>query len=240
MRLNRFLSLSGVCSRRKADEYIQKGYVSVNSHVVKELGTVIDPENDIVEFKGRILKAKKPVYLILNKPCCYLTSIGEDEEKPTISELLKDVGVRVYPAGRLDYNVEGLLILTNDGEMANKIMHPKHKLPKVYIATVKGDIDDELLVKMKRGTKLEDGFIKPDDIKILKRFPNGANIEVTFHEGKNHLVKRFFLAFKRPVKHLKRTAIGPIHLGELPKSKWRFLKPNEIKALFETLHLNGG
>jgi 23S rRNA pseudouridine2605 synthase len=236
MRLNRFLSSAGVCSRRKADEYIEKGYVKVNNKIVKELGITINPDEDIVEFRGRIVKAQKPVYIMLNKPCCYLTSLGEKEEKPTIRELIKDVGVRVYPAGRLDYNVEGLLIITNDGELANRIIHPRYKLPKVYIATVKGEIDDETLEKMKMGVKLEDGFVKPDSLKLLKRFKNGANIEITFHEGKNHLVKRFFLAFKKPVKHLIRTAIGPISLGNLPKGKWRHLKPNEVKLLFEALH----
>jgi len=150
MRLNRFLSSAGVCSRSE-DEYTEKGYVKVNNKIVKELGVTINPDEDIVEFRGRIVKAQKPVYIILNKPCCYLTSLGEKEEKPTIRELIKDVGVRVYPAGRLDYNVEGLLILTNDGELANRIIHPRHKLPKVYIATVKGEIDDETLGKDEKG-----------------------------------------------------------------------------------------
>jgi 23S rRNA pseudouridine2605 synthase len=235
MRLNRFLSLAGVSSRRKADEYIQKGYVKINHQVVKELGTVVDPENDIVEFKGKTLKAQKPVYMILNKPCCYLTSLGE-EDKPTIKELIKDLKTRVFPAGRLDYNVEGLLILTNDGELANRIIHPRYKLPKTYIATIKGDIDNETLEKMKRGRVLEDGFVKPDSVKLLKRFQNGANIEIVFHEGKNHLVKRFFLSFKKPIKHLIRTSIGPITLGNLEKGKWRFLTPKELKELFEAIH----
>ncbi len=234
MRLNRFLSMAGVCSRRKADEYIKKGFVKVNGQLIRELGTIIDPENDIVEFKNTILKAQKPIYLILNKPCCYLTAL-EDKEKPTIKELLKNVNVRVYPVGRLDYNTEGLLILTNDGELAKKIMHPKYKLPKTYVATVRGYIDDDLIKRMLKGVNLEDGFVKPDDIKLVKNLKNESIVEITFHEGKNHLVKRFFMAFGKPVKHLKRITIGPISLGELKKGQYRYLKPYEVKALKDAL-----
>lgn len=239
MRLNKFLSTAGVCSRRKADEYIKRGFVKVNSKIVKELGITINPEKDIVEFRDRIIKAQKLVYAILNKPCCYLTQLGEHPEKPTIAQLIKNINQRVYPAGRLDYNVEGLIILTNDGDLAKKIMHPKHELQKVYLAVVKGLIDEELLKKMQKGVMLEDGFAKPDNIKLIKALSNKTQIEIAFHEGRKHLVKRFFLAFNRPIQHLKRIAIGPIALGDLERGKWRYLRQNEIKALLKAIN-NGG
>ncbi|MEN3029081.1 MAG: pseudouridine synthase, partial [Aquificaceae bacterium] len=144
VRLNRYLSLCGITSRRKAEELILKGKVKVNGLVVKELGWRVDPDKDTVEVEGKEIKPQKRVYLILYKPCCYLTALGESKEgKRTLQELLKDINVRVYPAGRLDYNAEGLLLLTNDGELANRIMHPRYKLPKTYLVWVSGKVKEE-------------------------------------------------------------------------------------------------
>jgi 23S rRNA pseudouridine2605 synthase len=145
VRLNRYLSMCGVASRRKADQLILEGRVKVNGLVVKELGWKIDPEKDTVEVDGKVVKPPRFRYIALYKPCCYLTALGKSKEgKRTIEELLKDLPVKVYPAGRLDYNAEGLLILTNDGELANRIMHPRYKLPKTYQVLVKGKVSQKL------------------------------------------------------------------------------------------------
>ncbi|SNZ13599.1 pseudouridine synthase [Hydrogenobacter hydrogenophilus] len=238
VRLNRFISMCGITSRRKADELIKAGRVKVNGLIVKEMGYRIDPSKDVVEVDGKLLKSPKYRYVILNKPCCYLTSLAEGKDgKKSIKELIKDIPERLYPAGRLDYNAEGLLILTNDGELANRIMHPKYKLPKKYLVLVEGRVDTETLKNMKKGAELEDGFAKPDSIKLIKMEKNQTTLEVVFHEGRKHIVKRFMAHFGHKVKRLKRTAIGPIQLGKLPPGKWRDMTQQELKALKKALNL---
>ena len=238
VRLNRYLSMCGVTSRRKADRLIEEGRVKVNGEVVRELGVKIDPEIDRVEVDGKEVKPLQKRYIILNKPCCYLTQLGKSQNgKRTIEELIKDVPVRVFPVGRLDYNTEGLLLLTNDGELANRVLHPKYKLPKVYIALVKGKVSNNTLRKMRHGTELEDGFAKPDDVKIVRYMGNNTLLEIVFHEGRKHIVKRFLSAFDHHVIRLKRTALGPIKLGKLPPGKWRELSERELRQLFSAVRL---
>ena len=238
VRLNKYISMCGVTSRRKADQLILDGKVKVNGLVVKELGWKVDPKKDVVEVNNKVIKPKPYIYLILNKPCCYLTAIGEDKKgKKTISELLKDVPTRVFPAGRLDYNAEGLLILTNDGELANRIMHPRYKLPKTYHALVSGKVSQRVLQDMKRGANLEDGFAKPDDVKIIRYEGENTLVEIIFHEGRKHIVKRFLAYFGHKVLKLKRVSIGPIRLGKLPPGKWRYLRDDEIALLKKALSM---
>jgi len=238
VRLNRFISMCGITSRRKADELIKAGRVKVNGLVVKELGYRVDPSKDVVEVDGKLLRPPKYRYVILNKPCCYLTSLTDGKDgKKSIKELIKDIPERLYPAGRLDYNAEGLLILTNDGELANRIMHPRYKLPKKYLVLVEGRVDAETLRKMKKGAQLEDGFAKPDSVKLIRVEKNQTTLEVVFHEGRKHIVKRFMAHFGHKVKRLKRIAIGPIQLGKLPPGKWRDLTQQELEALKKALNL---
>ncbi len=230
--------MCGVASRRKSDQLILEGRVKVNGFVVKELGWRVDPRRDVVEVDGKEVKLPPFVYIILNKPCCYLTALGPPKDgKRTIQELLKDVPVRVYPAGRLDYNAEGLLILTNDGELANRIMHPRHKLPKVYHALVSGNVSQRTLKDMEKGASLEDGFTKPDRASIVKYKGSNTLLEIVFHEGRKHIVKRYLAHFGHRVLRLKRIAIGPIRLGKLPSGKWRYLRKDEIRALKRVLRL---
>ena len=232
LRLNKYLSMCGVSSRRKADELISGGHVKVNGVVAKELGRTVDSAKDRIEVAGKVLEPELKRYIVLNKPMLYITAIGEGQDnKKTIDELMEEIPERVYPVGRLDYNVEGLVILTNDGELANMILHPRYEMPKVYVARVKGRVDRVECLRMEKGTELEDGPASPDYIKILKSEKDTSTIEITFHEGRNHLVKRFFFSFGHPVIHLKRISVGPIKLGALPRGKWRNLKESELSAL---------
>ncbi len=234
IRLNRYLSECGVASRRKADDLIKYGEIIVNGKYVAELGTTVDPERDTIELNGEIIKPEKKRYLILNKPKLYITAIGQGEdEKKTLDELIEDIPERVFPVGRLDYDVDGLIILTNDGELANKITHPRYELEKVYLATVRGSVSQAEISKMRRGVRLEDGQAKPDTVKVINRSDLETSIAVSFHEGRNRLVKRFFAEFDHPVTHLKRISVGPIRLGDLPRGKHRDLTAGELRNLIK-------
>lgn len=231
IRLNKYLSVCGVASRRKADDLIEKGNVRVNGRVAKELGCSIDTEKDTVEVGARVIKPERKRYIALNKPRLYLTTLGEGEGRKTIEELIKDIPERVYPVGRLDYDAEGLLILTNDGEVANRILHPRYKLIKVYAALVKGRLAEETAEEMEEGALLEDGYTKPDYVNVIRFQDENTFVEAAFHEGRKHIVKRFLEKFGHPVIRLKRIAVGPIKLGRLEKGKWRDIAAEELKVL---------
>lgn len=231
IRLNKYLSICGIASRRKADELIENGRVKVNGRVVKELGYSIDAEKDTIEVGARVIKPERKRYIALNKPRLYLTTLGEGEGKKTIEELIGDIPERVYPVGRLDYDTEGLLILTNDGELANRILHPRYKLIKVYMALVKGKVEQGALEGMRAGTRLEDGYTKPDYEKIIRYEEDNSLIEIAFHEGRKHIVKRFLAEFGHPVLRLKRTSVGPVKLGKLRRGEWRDLSREELRTL---------
>jgi len=236
IRLNRYLSLSGVASRRKADKLILEGRVKVNGITVKELGWRIDPEKDYVEVDSKPVKPQRFRYIALYKPPLYLTALGTSKDgKRTIQELIKDIPQRLYPAGRLDYNAEGLLILTNDGELANRIMHPRYKLPKTYQVLVRGKVDSKSLEAMKKGANLEDGFAKPVSARIIRYEGENTLLELVFTEGRKHIVKRFTAHFGHKTLRLKRTAIGPIKLGKLKPGEWRDLSQEELIALKKAL-----
>lgn len=232
VRLNRYLSMCGIASRRKADQIINEGGVRVNGLVVKELGHRIDTEKDTIDVGGEFIRPERKRYIVLNKPPLYLTTLRQDREgKKTIRELIRDIPERVFPVGRLDYDTEGLLILTNDGELANNIIHPRYKLPKVYTAFVKGKVAQKTLERMMKGIRLEDGFAKPDSVKIIRYEAQNTLVEITFHEGRNRLVKRFLLKFEHPVLKLNRTGVGPIKLGALRRGMWRDMTDEELRAL---------
>ncbi len=224
VRLNKFIASTGFCSRRKADEFIEQGRVKVNGKVVKEFGYKVDPQRDKVEVDGKVLKSnQKKIYIKLYKPRGYLTQLGKDKfGRKTLSDLFKEVGIKekVFPVGRLDLESEGLLILTNDGDTANLIMHPKNKVKKTYVVEVKGRVNLETFNKMRKGIHLEDGFLKPDDIKILKKKRNSTILEITIHSGQKRIIRRFMKAFGHPVIRLIRTKIGKVSLGDLKPGEW--------------------
>ncbi|RMD46284.1 MAG: rRNA pseudouridine synthase [Aquificota bacterium] len=227
IRLNKYIASTGYCSRRKADKLIEEGKVKINGKVVKELGIKINPEKDTVVVEGRVLKPlKKKVYIKLYKPRGYLTELGKDKfGRKTLTDLFKEVGIKekVFPVGRLDYDSEGLLILTNDGETANLIMHPKNKVAKTYIVEVKGRVNLDKFNRMRKGILLEDGFLKPDDIKILKKKRNSTLIEITIHSGQKRVIRRFMKAFGHPVLRLIRVRIGKVKLENLKPGEWEYI-----------------
>ncbi len=237
VRLNKFLADAGVCARRKADKLIEEGRVKVNGRPAR-IGMLIDPSKDVVEVDGKVVKPQRKRYLIFNKPCCVLTQLGTDPRgRKTLDEFLRGIPERVFPVGRLDYNTTGLLILTNDGELAQRILHPRYKLPKTYLALVEGKVHPKTLREMKKGTTLEDGFAKPDDVRIVRYEGENTRLEITFHEGRKHIVKRFLAKFGHRVKELHRTRIGPITLGKLSPGKMRELTPAELSRLFHAVGL---
>ncbi len=231
--------MCGITSRRKADDLIKNGKVIINGHLVNELGYRVDTVNDRIEISGKSIRLEERRYLLLNKPKLYLTSLGEDKDgKRTIAELIKDVPERVYPVGRLDYDAEGLLILTNDGGLASRILHPRYELPKVYTALVNGRVSGKTLEEMVNGTLLEDGTANPDAIRLLRYEHKNSVLEIEFHEGRNRLVKRFFARFNYPVLKLKRIRIGPIKIGKLRKGSWRDMTESEISSLKKAINFD--
>jgi 23S rRNA pseudouridine2605 synthase len=234
VRINRYISMCGYTSRRKADELIDRGLVFVNDSPVKEPGLSVDTLNDTVRVGDDELSFENKRYILLNKPKLYLTTLANNEDdKKTIMELITDVPERVYPVGRLDYDVEGLLFLTNDGELAHKLHHPSYTVPKEYVCVLNTKISLKDIESLKKGAKLEDGFIVPDKVKLSKSDQSSNVIVITFHEGKNHLVKRYLSYFGFKIIKLKRVSIGPLNLGDLKKGQWRDLSKKEMSTLLD-------
>jgi len=232
VRLNKYISMCGIASRRKADELISAKKVRVNGKVIKELGTVINPENDKIIINNRLIETETNRYILLHKPRLILTTlVNNEDDKPTIIDLIKDIKERVYPVGRLDYDSEGLLFLTNDGEIANRIHHPSYEIKKTYSAIVKGVIDNKTLKKVKSGALLDGEFIRPDSVKTTALKNGKSNVVITFHEGQKHLVKNYLNYYGFPVERLKRTMIADLQLGNLHPGKWRDLTEQELLKL---------
>ena len=234
IRINRYLSICGVTSRRKADDLITAGRVRVNGNKVNELGTKIDPSSDLVTVDNINVSPEKKKYIKLYKPPGYVTTLSRSERgKNTIQDLISGIGVRVYPVGRLDYDVEGLILLTNDGYLAHRIHHPANRVTKIYNAEVEGELSQDKIRVMKKGKKLTEGFVKPDAV-----VKNGrSSLTISFHEGKKHLVKRYLAGFGHPVKKLKRTEIGGIKLGNIKKGEWKELTSRELKTIMDSATL---
>lgn len=232
VRLQKYLADAGISSRRKAEEYILEGKVKVNGQVITSLGTKVHPDQDTVHYNDQIVRSsKKKVYILLNKPENYVTTVDDQFNRPTVIDLLHSVSERVYPVGRLDYNTSGLLLLTNDGDLTYKITHPKHHINKVYIATVKGTPNEASINKLRDGIKIDGYKTAPAKVKITDRFGNNAILQITIHEGRNRQVRKMCEGIGHPVISLKRIAIGDIVIGDLPTGKFRYLTDQEINYL---------
>ncbi len=232
IRLQKFLALCGVASRRKAEDIIASGRVTVNGQVIREMGVSVDEDNDEILLDGKKLKAESESrYIILNKPKGYVTTLKDQFDRADITMLIKDIKERVFPVGRLDYDTEGLLILTNDGDFANAIAHPKNEIDKVYIAKIKGDFTEDKAEKLRNGVLIDGKMTSPAGITLLKKEGGISEVKVKIHEGRNRQVKKMFSAVSCYVVALKRISVGIFELGNLPLGKWRDFNENEMKEI---------
>lgn len=231
VRLQKYLADCGIASRRKCEEYIQQGKVQVNGKVNTELGTKINPKKDKVKFEDReVTQNRKLVYILLNKPIGYVTTVDDQFNRETVLDLVK-VKERIVPVGRLDMYTSGALILTNDGDFVYKVTHPKHEIEKTYTVTIKGIIQNDEVEKLRKGVKIEDYTTKPARVKILKtdKEKNISRLEIIIHEGKNRQVRKMCEAIGKKVIALHRSKIGTIGVKDLELGKWRYLSSKEIQ-----------
>ncbi len=233
MRLNKFIASAGVCSRRKADELIENGNVKVNGAVCREMGVQVG-EDDRVEVNGRRIEPrKKTVCVAVNKPAGYITAMEDDRDRAVVADLVRDIPERLFPVGRLDYNTTGLLLMTNDGELAQRLTHPSHQVDKTYVAAVAGVLSDARLARLRRGVDIGGFVTSPAKVKVLRQNARSAVAEITIREGKNRQVRRMFAAVGNPVQALQRVAVGDIRLGRLKEGHYRKLSAEEIEYLRE-------
>ena len=231
-RLQKILSAAGVCSRRAAEGYITEGRVSVNG-IPAELGRRADPEKDDIRLDGKPISGpESPVYLLLNKPRGYVTTLSDEQGRKTVAELVRDCGVRVYPVGRLDLDSEGLLLMTNDGALMQYLIHPSGEIDKVYQVSVYGPVQG-CAARLASLTDLEGEPIRPARVEVLRQTEQTAELSVTIHEGKNRQIRRMCAACGLTVKRLRRVREHTLELGDLPTGKWRYLTQEEVKALQE-------
>lgn len=231
-RLQKIISAAGITSRRASEALIQGGQVAVNGVVVTELGSKADPSKDTITVDGKVLKvSEQRLYILLNKPPGFITALKDGQGRPLVTDLLKDVPDRVYPVGRLDYNTEGLLLLTNDGDWANRLMHPRNEIEKEYHVRVRGKVIDQQLKRMAEGVELEDGKTAPAVVNLVKSGDLNDWISVAIHEGRNRQVRRMCEAVSLSVVRLKRIRYGTLALGTLRSGQFRYLSDAEVREL---------
>jgi 23S rRNA pseudouridine2605 synthase len=232
VRLQKLIAGSGLASRRKAEALIAAGRVTVNGRVVTELGTKVDPGRDHVKVDGRHLSGAQPfVYLMLNKPKHVMSTLDDPGGRMTVRDCLHGVSVRVFPVGRLDFDSEGLMLLTNNGDLAQALLHPRYHVPKTYLIKVKGVLTDEEIRQLERGVRLEDGITGPATVRKIRKAEQNSWLEITIHEGRKHQVKRMLESVGHPVIKLTRIKMGPLALGDLGTGEFRFLTDREANAL---------
>ena len=235
-RLQKFIANQGICSRRKAEEYITSGRIKVNGNVIMELGTKIDPNKDIIEVDGKKISniSGKKVYILLNKPIGYVTTTRDQFNRNTVLDLV-NVKEKVLPVGRLDMYTSGAIILSNDGDFIYKITQPKYEVEKTYNVTLKGQVTDEEIEQLRNGVQIENYVTGKAKVKILRidKEKDLSRVEIIIHEGKNREVRKMCEAIGRKVLALHRTKIGNISVKDLRLGTWRYLRPNEIKSLLD-------
>ncbi|MBY0542305.1 MAG: rRNA pseudouridine synthase [Sphingobacteriaceae bacterium] len=228
IRLNRYIANSGICSRRKADELIEAGVVSVNNIPVTELGHKVDPYKDEVRYNGELLKREKKVYVLLNKPKDYITTTDDPQERKTVMQLVEKASrERIYPVGRLDRNTTGLILMTNDGDLADKLSHPKNGITKIYHVELNKSLSQGDFNKIQFGLELEDGLIKPDNVSYVAG-ASKREVGIQIHSGKNRIVRRIFEHLGYDVVKLDRVVYGNLTKKDLPRGRWRFLEEHEL------------
>lgn len=234
VRLQKYIAMCGEASRRAAEQLIEEGKVFVNGNKVVQQGVKVEIGADEVTVSGRVIKpCEKLYYVMLNKPCGYVSTVKDQFERPTVIDLLGDeIKARVFPVGRLDYDTEGLILMTNDGDFAYRITHPKHNVEKTYIAVVGGGVTPSALNRLRKGVRLSDGFVTScAEVEIIEAQKGVTTVKITIHEGKNRQVRRMFEEVGSKVIALKRININGVELGNLPLGRWRHLTAHEISIL---------
>lgn len=235
VRLQKYIAMSGIASRRAAETMISDGRVQVNGEKVTEQGTKVEIGADKVAVDGVPVKVKdKKYYIMLNKPVGYVTTVKDQFERPTVIDLVKDINARIFPVGRLDYETEGLLLLTNDGDFTYRVTHPKFHMDKTYIAVIKGGITISGINMLRRGVKIDDFKTSPAEAEILDASDGITTVRITIHEGKNRQVRRMFETVGCKVIALQRIKIGRVELGNLPLGRWRHLTSHEVNYLMNS------
>ncbi len=238
IRLQKVLAAAGIGSRRACEQLIDAGRVSVDGAPVLEQGRRVDPETVVVRVDGmRITTSSNLVHLALNKPRGYVSSMSDPEGRPTVGDLVKDRPQRLFHVGRLDADTEGLLLLTNDGELAHRLSHPSYRVPKTYLAEIIGPVHRDVGKRLRTGVLLEDGPATVDSFKLVDSSANKVLVEVVLHEGRKHVVRRALAEVGHPVQHLVRTAIGPVRLGASKPGRLRALSRDEVGALYTLVGL---
>ncbi len=241
VRLQKVIAASGVASRRAAETMIRAGHVTVNGKVVRVLGTCIDPSKDHVKIDGRHVQPAEPeVFVFLHKPSGYVTTMDDPQGRPTVADLVPKVKVRVFPVGRLDYDTEGLLLLTNNGKVAQACVHPRYHVPKTYLVKVSGVCTDEEIRNLEDGVALDDGMTAPATVRKSGKAKVNSWLELTIYEGRKHQIKRMLEALGHHVVRIKRIRFGPIDLGDLPVGASRFATDAEANALRAVVHRTSG
>ncbi len=231
IRLQKYLSMCAVASRRKAEELIAQGKVKVNGKVA-QIGDKISPKHDTVTVSGRkIVGSRKHYYIMLHKPRGYITTMDDEMGRKCVAELVRDVGARVYPVGRLDKDSEGLLLMTNDGEFANHMTHPSKHIPKTYRVTVRPDVTEDMLTAFATGMEIDGRITAPGGAHIIEKQDNRVVMEIVLYEGRNRQIRKMCESLGLEVARLKRTSMGSLKLGMLPPGKWRELKEDEVHKL---------
>lgn len=232
IRLQKYLAMANVASRRASETIITEGRVSVNGNVITELGTKVSLSDEVKVDGVKVNVASKKYYIMLNKPTGYVTTAKDQFGRETVFDLVKDIPDRLFSVGRLDYDTEGLLILTNDGDFSQKISHPSHNTDKTYHAFISGSLTREEYFRLKNGVEIEDGIITSKaNVKVLESEKNSSLVEITIHEGRNRQVRKMFDAVGHRVLGLKRVSVSGVNLGNLPLGKWRHLREAEIELL---------
>lgn len=231
-RLQKILAKAGIASRRSAELLIRDGRIRINGQVVVEMGCKADPAHDRITCDGKPITCEKKVYVLLNKPAGYVTTLSDPQGRPVVSDLIADIPLRLFPVGRLDLDTEGALLMTNDGELGNTILHPRFEVKKTYEALVIGSPSRDTIKRLEEGIELDGFRTRPATIRVLKRRKDQTLVEIIIHEGKKRQVRKMFQAVNHRVLHLKRTAYGKLGLGSLPLGKYRVLTPDDLKKIF--------
>ncbi len=235
MRLQKYLALSGVASRRNSEKLIAEGHVAVNGRVMTEMGVQVDETLDVVTMDGNVCRIQEEKhYLAYNKPIGEVTTVSDPEGRATVMDKFRDYPVRLYPIGRLDYDSEGLLLLTNDGDLMNNLLHPSHEVDKEYLVKVSNHVSEDTIRRLRAGVRLDDGRLtSPADVHLVRYETFDSVLLVTIHEGRNRQVRRMFTAVGHDVVALKRVGFAGIKLHDLPRGQWRCLTDVEVRRLKE-------